>query len=598
MSYPLGRIITITHPLVELFHLPLPAGSPWAARPYSLAYTRLNHLLGQRQKGTQCRSHATTLTLTQLKIRLHRKVSVLHQRSLAFEDLWSEFVPETQQSMFDEESQTRTSPSSIYKPLNSGSIRVLQLQPADSLDSPLIATLDVVVLSDRAGYDALSYAWDGAFTGHELPDGSLCLNGNTTTIKGNLRDALRRLRRKNRVRTLWVDAVCIHQEDLSERSAQVAIMAQIYSAADQVIMWVGEDSVQGDGKVFFDWCRRTAEIRSSPWSRTWRKHAYSLAERVHLLFPDHGSAWFHHQHLNYPVLSWEPDKLRGLIEIFHHRRYFDRRWCIQETAYAKQVLLTCGPQEVLLTELGRGIEDLPPQIRPHLLLQSSRSVNTLRILQECFRLQCRDERDRIYALAGLLQAQLDCPAITIDYTSPWPELYAVFTRSLVEGNGSVLTWRLLILAGSQQIPAIQERRFVGFPSWMPDWRLDLRDREILDGEVLDLDAPAERNKPLVLPDGMTLSLRLGYHGVMGAVRLEWFAGVRYLAEDRIYGLDPRFWGKFSKFQGGFVVLRALYDDDDDKGGRNGMVFRLVGSLAYYHGDERPEFEGVHHVFIR
>lgn len=43
-------------------------------------------------------------------------------------------------------------------------------------------------------------------------------------------------------RFFWVDAICINQDDLEERSAQVQIMPQIYSKASCVIVWLGDDS--------------------------------------------------------------------------------------------------------------------------------------------------------------------------------------------------------------------------------------------------------------------------------------------------------------------------------------------------------------------
>jgi hypothetical protein len=39
---------------------------------------------------------------------------------------------------------------------------------------------------------------------------------------------------------LWVDALCINQKDRAERSAQVSIMDQIYEAATNVIVWLGQ----------------------------------------------------------------------------------------------------------------------------------------------------------------------------------------------------------------------------------------------------------------------------------------------------------------------------------------------------------------------
>lgn len=40
----------------------------------------------------------------------------------------------------------------------------------------------------------------------------------------------------------WIDALCINQADLEERSAQVQIMPQIYTKASCVIVWLGDDS--------------------------------------------------------------------------------------------------------------------------------------------------------------------------------------------------------------------------------------------------------------------------------------------------------------------------------------------------------------------
>lgn len=43
-------------------------------------------------------------------------------------------------------------------------------------------------------------------------------------------------------RFFWIDALCINQADLEERGAQVRIMPQIYTKADCVIVWLGDDS--------------------------------------------------------------------------------------------------------------------------------------------------------------------------------------------------------------------------------------------------------------------------------------------------------------------------------------------------------------------
>jgi|SRR6266498_3420146 len=62
-----------------------------------------------------------------------------------------------------------------------------------------------------------------------------------TKVTVNLYAALRQLRRSDSSRILWVDAPCIDQSNLDERSQQVYIMGDIYSHANEVLIWLGEE---------------------------------------------------------------------------------------------------------------------------------------------------------------------------------------------------------------------------------------------------------------------------------------------------------------------------------------------------------------------
>lgn len=64
-------------------------------------------------------------------------------------------------------------------------------------------------------------------------------------VSQNLALALRYLRSRDQVRTLWIDAICINQEDTDERSEQVGRMSDIYKLADKVIAWLGPSSTGG-----------------------------------------------------------------------------------------------------------------------------------------------------------------------------------------------------------------------------------------------------------------------------------------------------------------------------------------------------------------
>ena len=40
---------------------------------------------------------------------------------------------------------------------------------------------------------------------------------------------------------LWIDQICINQDDVHERNEQVALMHRIYSKAENVVIWLGEE---------------------------------------------------------------------------------------------------------------------------------------------------------------------------------------------------------------------------------------------------------------------------------------------------------------------------------------------------------------------
>jgi hypothetical protein len=60
-------------------------------------------------------------------------------------------------------------------------------------------------------------------------------------VTPNLDIALRHLRSEKHDRYLWIDAVCINQEDKPEISHQIARMSHIYEKAEQVLAWLGKD---------------------------------------------------------------------------------------------------------------------------------------------------------------------------------------------------------------------------------------------------------------------------------------------------------------------------------------------------------------------
>ncbi|KAF2742128.1 heterokaryon incompatibility, partial [Sporormia fimetaria CBS 119925] len=89
-------------------------------------------------------------------------------------------------------------------------------------------------LDDPPEYYALSYVWgDMNHTEQILVDGA------PIHVTKNLVAAVRVLQRSNlKTAALWIDAICINQNDMTERAAQVRLMGRIYKNSEGVVAWL------------------------------------------------------------------------------------------------------------------------------------------------------------------------------------------------------------------------------------------------------------------------------------------------------------------------------------------------------------------------
>jgi hypothetical protein len=127
---------------------------------------------------------------------------------------------------------------SAYQPLDQANqeTRVLKLLPSRTSSDTLRCKLEVVSLTSNPEFWALSYAW-----GDIKPTVILNIEDSQILITKNLATALRALRSTEDPITLWVDAVCINQNDVYERNYQVRLMRQIYTSAIGVKAWLGPE---------------------------------------------------------------------------------------------------------------------------------------------------------------------------------------------------------------------------------------------------------------------------------------------------------------------------------------------------------------------
>ncbi|KAK5701878.1 hypothetical protein LTR97_004696 [Elasticomyces elasticus] len=128
-----------------------------------------------------------------------------------------------------------------YQKLDVGrkEIRLLVVKKAELRSDDIYCELRRAFLEDRPvpSYFTVSYVWGDVTT-----RAAIFLDGKRVEIGASAEQVLRRFRQNNRDTLLWIDAVCIYQRDIAERSQQVAIMGDIYSNSAHNLVWLGDDS--------------------------------------------------------------------------------------------------------------------------------------------------------------------------------------------------------------------------------------------------------------------------------------------------------------------------------------------------------------------
>jgi hypothetical protein len=133
-------------------------------------------------------------------------------------------------SAYSTPSDTNTEQRMDYTSMghSSRSIRLCHLVPSLSTLHIVSGRLTVVDLNDEPKFDALSWVW-----GPQEPSETMVLNGAHIKIRQNLLSCLRRLcaQEESQMPALWIDAVCIDQANIAEKSHQIKLMGSIFAVS-------------------------------------------------------------------------------------------------------------------------------------------------------------------------------------------------------------------------------------------------------------------------------------------------------------------------------------------------------------------------------
>lgn len=124
-----------------------------------------------------------------------------------------------------------------YRPLNTSAdeIRVLEVHAGQYTDALKCTVHNLSLQEPAIEYETISYSW-----GRSPKFRHLELDGKRGMAPCLAYRALKRMRQEHSSRFLWIDAVCINQSDLEERSQQVAMMSKVYSCSKGNLIYLGE----------------------------------------------------------------------------------------------------------------------------------------------------------------------------------------------------------------------------------------------------------------------------------------------------------------------------------------------------------------------
>ncbi|CAJ2511319.1 Uu.00g069440.m01.CDS01 [Anthostomella pinea] len=274
---------------------------------------------------------------------------------------------------------------------------------------------------------APSYVW-----GDEDDSRSMVLDGHLFVITNNLHSALLAIATDAALVTdfyFWIDAICINQADIDERSTQVPRMADIYSPAYSVFGWLGNtghlgadvgllfEEVTSHGKLYDELRQFLDEGFSFPWEteQLTRKHRTSLRDFILFWFvldnDDSGN------HDSTPL---------ELLQIYHSRR-----------------LVHSGSPSSL------------PSAAHALIVALFATIDA----------QSKLAHDRIYGTLGLVGKFIsmnNCATLPVEltpnYRQPFDRVCHQYAVYILQETRDLRLWRTF------------RRQICGVPSWVPDFR--------------------------------------------------------------------------------------------------------------------------------
>ncbi|KAK5710582.1 hypothetical protein LTR15_012911 [Elasticomyces elasticus] len=340
----------------------------------------------------------------------------------------------------------------IHRPalVHPDSIRLIVVEPASNTNAPVHISFAVTTLAAPSAYFGFSYAWGPTHAdGSHLTD-TVYLDSLPLRITAHLHTALKSIRSyaqrvcSTDLLPLWIDTLCIDQQNVDERNSQVAMMGCIYARARAVLLWIGTPGASSRRSL------KKAVLKGIKRNKTILKIVILLegcdvdtapcgTSIAHVKLPANVSRWILNQ------------------------AYFSRRWVIQEILKQPNRFAPVGEQLINFEMLQMTTVDCGKVIPPLCQLGSDPGGKSL--LTNLIRYnatECFDPRDRLFSLLAISD---ETHGIVPDYSKSYTDLYTRFAASCIRQDQLSI-----ILACAAATRRSSGANFTAMPSWVPDWR--------------------------------------------------------------------------------------------------------------------------------
>ena len=316
-------------------------------------------------------------------------------------------------------------------------------------------------LADQPVYKALSYHW-----GPKRAPRPVCGDGISVEIPSNLHEAMRHSRRPDEGIWMWIDALCINQNDIDERNQQVAFMGEVYRNAEEVIVWLEEADAKTDLAM----------------------------GTIHALGNDSSLHWDGRPQDSVPADFFRPENLTAVSDLLD-KPWWTRVWTLQEAVLAKTLTFLCGPHRLSFEGLvnvsenffrhNHGCCDLKHLSKiAHVVLKFSMQMGSIRSMKDLratkdtgtFWSRMLDHRERtssepkdqVYGFLGIGDRS-SSSIIQPDYSVSDASVYEEVAFKILE-NTKDLTILHHVLP-EQSLPGHPSLN--DLPSWVPNWTIQV-----------------------------------------------------------------------------------------------------------------------------